>query len=123
MIRLKSMYEGEWPIKNQPRLSLKLGGFEDDTIIDTEEAAIIEPSQDTLALKPGPLKVPQTAGPWIGSESITASLRRPKVRGLAVVKIKVQDADVYAKGYSSCRVAKEVEGDHQRDWDCTYPWC
>ncbi|RYP46138.1 hypothetical protein DL768_007613 [Monosporascus sp. mg162] len=67
--------------------SLKLSGVGGDIMTDTEEATTIEFSPDTLCIKTRPAEV----------------------RGLAVVNITAQDADVYETGYSNCRLAKEVE--------------
>ncbi|RYP68721.1 hypothetical protein DL769_005442 [Monosporascus sp. CRB-8-3] len=89
--------------------SFKLSGFEDDTVIDTEEVAIIELSQDIFSIKTRAPEGTADGGTVDRVEEHNRLIETSKVRGLAVVKITVQDADVNANGYSNCRVAKEVE--------------
>ncbi|RYP56023.1 hypothetical protein DL771_012187 [Monosporascus sp. 5C6A] len=94
---------------SQRETSLKLSGFEDDTIIDTEDATTFKLSQDILSTKTKPAEGITDGGTVDRIEEHNRLIETFKVGGLAVVNITVQDVDVYAKGYSNCRVAKEVK--------------
>ncbi|KAI3320752.1 hypothetical protein HD806DRAFT_524462 [Xylariaceae sp. AK1471] len=127
MIPLRSMYKGQWPIKNHPvrgakqyswsnvgfpgDSSLDLPDFEDETIIDTEENAVIELSQDITNIKTKSASKIADEGTLKTHEEYGCVLETFKLHGRSVVKIKIYDADVGAKRpfYSGCQVAREFE--------------
>ncbi|RYP28019.1 hypothetical protein DL767_007419 [Monosporascus sp. MG133] len=125
IIPLKFMYEGEWPIKNQPVKGAKQytssnTGFPKETPFKLSGSRMTSLSTPrsrrssnylriSLALKPGLLKVITDGRTVDRIAEHNRLIETFKVRGLAVMKITVRDADVYATGYSNCRLTREVE--------------
>jgi hypothetical protein len=123
---LRSMYDGTgtWPKGKLPPgsvqhswsnigfpndASLVLKDFEADTHIDATEPSVIELSQDIKSIREKLARDVADGGLVERHVAHNRAIENFTLHGRTVCKIKIEDADISARGYSNCHISKDTE--------------